>query len=347
MTEKRDLYNILGVQKDATFSEIKKYYRKLAIRFHPDKNPGDKECEERFKDISKAYKILGDEELRKKYDSGILTGSSDGLSTVLEEFFESLEKQDKTDTPYDIIQKIEIDLETAITGGKVPVEVDRLDICSKCEGDGVDNRSSEFMCNTCKGVGYEVNITGTVCCSVCKGSGIDPRVKKCTKCNGDCGFINKLKIKVKIKAGTVWGERLKIKNKGNQIPKNEVEKYGERSSVYLVINVTPSKGFMAIEDSLDIIYEVKISLLETLTGFVKEIKFVNGHKWKIGCEGGIRHGDFIEYEGLGYPNGRLLCKVFVDIKNTGNNSVNRLIDKLKPNFDGPLKGKKVYYELNI
>jgi DnaJ-class molecular chaperone len=333
MVDKKNLYEILGVSANASEKEIKKAYQKLAIKYHPDKNK-DKDSSEFFKEISHAYEILCDKDLREKYDEGTLPSGNDGFSNIFKEFMESLEKKQKTDTPYDIIQEVELTILDSINGNKIPVEISRMDICSTCNGRGLEVFKDEYKCKKCKGAGNKLTKDGKIICDDCRGTGNDPGAPKCKKCKGDCGIEKKLKLNINIKAGTKDSERLRIKNKGNQIPPEEVEKYGvERSTVYLITKIIPQNGFMIAErGSIDIITEVKISLLETITGFVRNITFVNDKIWKIGYNGKLKHGDYLEIPNLGFPDGRLIIYIYVNLEKV-DPCLKRISQNKAPNFD--------------
>lgn len=237
---KRDYYEVLGVAKDAGESEIKSAYRKLAIKYHPDKNPGDTEAEEKFKEAAEAYSVLSDKNQRARYDrfghSGVGTSAASnaggagfggagfpGFEDILGDLFgfndifgrsgRSRQVQRGADIRYDL----EITLEDAAQGIKTKINVPRLENCNSCQGSGAAPGTSPINCPTCSGVGqvryqqgfFSVSRT----CSYCRGTGKtikDP----CQECRGE-GRISKEKtLEIKIPPGVDTGARLRVQGEG-------------------------------------------------------------------------------------------------------------------------------------
>ncbi|MEW6730740.1 MAG: molecular chaperone DnaJ [Acidobacteriota bacterium] len=235
---KRDYYEVLGVGRNATESEIKSAYRKLAMKYHPDKNPGDKEAEEKFKEAAEAYSILSDQNQRAKYDryghAGIGTSAASsaaggfgagfpGFEDILGDLFgfsdifgsnrRSRQVQRGADLRYDL----EITLEEAAQGVKTKIQVPRLETCAACQGVGAAPGTSPANCPTCNGIGqvryqqgfFSVSRT----CSYCRGTGKvikDP----CRECRGEGRIARERTLEIKIPPGVDSGARLRVQGEG-------------------------------------------------------------------------------------------------------------------------------------
>ena len=241
-----DYYKILGVSKKSTSAEIKKTYRKLARKYHPDLNPGDKNAEKKFKEITEAYEVLNDPEKKKKYDMyGDLGGFSnsrgnaqnfDGFnfnnsgSSSFGDIFETIfggqqreQREPRTiqNRPLrgeDLRYSINLSFIDAVKGIETTIQINRKDKCSVCSGKGIDPSSKKTICPYCKGSGKTQKQTGfmkfAAPCSACGGSGSSPGTP-CRDCNGD-GRSDKLtKIRVRIPQGVDDQSKVRIPGKGN------------------------------------------------------------------------------------------------------------------------------------
>ncbi|RLB09163.1 MAG: molecular chaperone DnaJ, partial [Deltaproteobacteria bacterium] len=228
---KRDYYEILGISRSASEREIKQAYRKLALKYHPDRNPGDKEAEERFKEISEAYEILSDPEKRKIYDlygheglegRGFSAGFRDvddifsAFSDIFEDFFgfRSNARRTRPKRGRSLRYDIEISLEEAFGGVEKEISFERLEICPTCNGVGGKSRQ---RCPNCQGMGHVTRSHGffhiSTTCSRCNGEGYifsEP----CPDCRGTGAIRKKKKINVRIPAGVDTGSQLRIKGEG-------------------------------------------------------------------------------------------------------------------------------------
>jgi molecular chaperone DnaJ len=230
---KRDYYEVLGVSRSASESEIKSAYRKLAIKYHPDKNPGDKEAEEKFKEAAEAYGVLSDQNQRARFDryghSGVGSSAASaggagfpGFEDILGDLFgfsdlfgnkRSRQVQRGADLRYDL----EISLEESAQGIKTRIEVPRLETCVACQGIGAAPGTSPSNCPTCNGVGqvryqqgfFSVSRT----CSYCRGTG---KVVKdpCTQCRGEGRIAQERILEIKVPAGVDTGARLRVQGEG-------------------------------------------------------------------------------------------------------------------------------------
>ncbi|HRJ73990.1 MAG TPA: molecular chaperone DnaJ, partial [Terrimicrobiaceae bacterium] len=240
MTGKRDYYEILGLARECTEDEIKKAYRKLAVKFHPDKNPGDHEAEERFKELGEAYEALMDPQKRAAYDRyghaafkqggfgggggggfhdpfdlfrEVFGASGGGNGGIFEHFFgggssDGSGRHRGSDLRYDM----QITLEEAAAGCEKEIEIRKLDVCDTCDGGGAQKGSKAVTCTTCRGRGQVVASRGffqvAQTCPACQGTGRMIE-KPCKSCHGDGRVERTSRIKLKIPAGIDEGARLR------------------------------------------------------------------------------------------------------------------------------------------
>jgi molecular chaperone DnaJ len=289
MSEK-DFYQVLGVERNATDSEIKKAYRKLAIKFHPDKNPNNKEAEEKFKEISAAFDILKDSEKRAKYDqfghdafrggsssSGVdpfdlfrdvFGGSgSGGFGSIFEDFFGgSTTGGSEGMRGNDLRVSVSISLEQASSGVEKEIKYSRHLECSSCSGSGSSDGSSKSMCGTCGGVGQVASNQGFISirrtCPTCNGSGVTIE-NPCSACSGDGRKKNSDSVKVKIPAGINDNSRLCSRGRGDAGPRN-----GPCGDLYVDVQVKTHDLFERDDD--DLFHELLIPFtLSTLGGSIE------------------------------------------------------------------------------
>lgn len=329
MKRKRDYYEILGVQKNATKDEIKRAYRKLAKKYHPDMNKDNpKEAEEKFKEISEAYEVLMDDEKRSLYDryghEG-LTGAFGGRGFAWSDFshFSDLEdifgmkfgdffggnsifdtffgRREKVRRGRDIIYEMDITLEEAAMGGEKVIEIPRRSKCKNCRGTGAENGTAYRSCSRCGGTGqmkdvrtqgFSQFITITTC-NICDGKGyiID---KRCSKCDGD-GYTKKSeKIKIKIPRGIRSGMKMRMPNKGES-----PEGYGESGDLYIYVNILPHEKFE--RDNDDLITDVKLSITQAALGDKIDIESIYGNKIKLKIPPGTQSHTLFKIKGEGMP----------------------------------------------
>ena len=226
----KNYYKILGVEKNASPQEIKKAYRKLAMKWHPDKNQGDKDSEDKFKTIAEAYEVLSDSKKRTRYDNGEDPSSRNSMSQEeyndfarrsAEDFFRRAASSfgnmgfSRPSVSHNIKSACRISVEDAINGGEIKFSVQRQIACDKCKGEGAITKSK---CNECKGEGFTVMQQGNMIikqyCSACGGSGGEK--EECDKCE-DGYNVSEENLVVKIPAGTERGTNLRLVGKGNEI----------------------------------------------------------------------------------------------------------------------------------
>jgi molecular chaperone DnaJ len=286
----KDFYQILGVDRTASDAEIKKAYRKLAVKYHPDKNPNDQSAEEKFKEISSAFDILKDPEKRAKYDqfghdafrggasSGGVDpfdlfrdvfggGGSGGFGSIFEDFFGggSAGRQEGM-RGNDLRVTVSISLEQASTGVEKEIKYSRQLSCESCDGSGSSDGSSKSMCGTCGGVGQVASNQGFISirrtCPSCNGSGTTIE-NPCASCKGEGRKKNSDSVKVKIPAGINDGSRLCSRSRGDTGPRN-----GPSGDLYVDVEVKKHNLFDRDDD--DLFHELLIPFtLSTLGGTIE------------------------------------------------------------------------------
>lgn len=233
---KRDYYEVLGVSNSSSSDEIKKAYRKAAMKYHPDKNPGDKEAEDRFKEATEAYQVLSDSANRQKYDQfghaafeqggaggfggfGDFSGFEDLFGDIFGSFFGGTSGggRSRVRSGRDLKYALEVDFEEAIFGAEKEISISRGEMCEDCEGQGSAKGSKPETCKQCNGAGKVIMQQGffsiTRTCSICNGSG-KFIVNPCNTCRGSGIKQVESKLKVKIPAGIDHGQHLKLRGEG-------------------------------------------------------------------------------------------------------------------------------------
>jgi len=328
----KDYYEILGVNKNATDAELKKAYRKLAMQYHPDRNPGNTEAENKFREISEAYRILSDGTKRAQYDQygrvfdengGGFGGGGGGFSgeTIFEEFFGdvfgdffgSTGNTKRTRRPQkgrSIQIDIDITFMEAAFGCDKELEVPKTENCSRCEGSGAEPEGME-TCSTCGGRGTIQRRQGlfaiSTTCNNCGGTG--QVIKEvCTECKGAGTHRTKNKINIKIPAGVESGMTLRVGGKGDDGMNG-----GPAGDLYVEINVIDHDFFR--RDGRDIFVELPVSFVDAILGKELEISTLEG-KEKIEIKQGTQPGDRIVLRGKGLPDvqGYGVGNMNIDIK---------------------------------
>ena len=312
MTEKRDYYEILGVAKDVSKPELKKAYRKLAIKYHPDKNPDNKEAEEKFKEASEAYEVINDDHKRQIYDQfghrGLEgaghrgpSGFEDIFSSfgdIFEDFFgfgSGSSGGNRVRRGSDLRYNMTIDFMEAAFGTEKTISIPKLDICDSCKGSGCEEGTSSQTCPHCHGTGQFIQSQGffkvKTTCPYCKGHGsIIPN--PCRKCSGAGRVEITRKVQVKIPAGVDVGSKLRLTGEGEASPSPE----GTCGDLYVVINVKPHKFFQ--RDNMDIICAIDISFIQAALGDEITIPTLVGEE-KFKIPKGTQYGDVFRLRGEG------------------------------------------------
>lgn len=311
--EDKDYYKILGVSRNATEEEIKKAYRKLAMQYHPDRNPGDKEAEEKFKLASEAYEVLRDPQKREIYDHyGIeglkgtgftgFRGFEDIFSTfsdIFEDFFgfgTSTRRRTRPRQGADLRYDLKISFYDAAFGKETEIEIPKNVTCDTCNGTGIKPGTRPVVCPLCKGRGQVTRTQGfftiSTTCGQCQGEG-QYIPHPCKDCRGTGKVKKKKKIQISIPPGVDSGSKLRIRGEGE-----EGERGGPPGDLYVFIYVEPHEFFTREGD--DIICQVPISFPQAALGTEIEVPTLDG-KRTLTIPRGIESGEFLKIKGEGFP----------------------------------------------
>ncbi|MFC1615772.1 molecular chaperone DnaJ [Patescibacteria group bacterium] len=309
-----DLYEILGVKKDATDAEIKAAYRKLALKWHPDKHKGEKDAEKKFKEINQAYEILSDKQKRNQYDTFGKAGGPGGfpggggfdfsggfdmggIADIFETFFgggrpggaSQRTKRNGQRRGNDIESTIRISFEESIFGSEKELEIVKAAKCIHCDGKGVEPGSKLIDCSTCSGSGEIRSVKNTILgqmstariCDQCRGEGKFPE-KKCSVCHNTTRIRAKERVKIKIPAGVDQGSTIRLSGKGEAGIKG-----GPSGDLYINLNIEPSKTFSRV--GLNIHTDLEIHLTQAVLGSEMDVETVYGPE-KIKIPPGTQDG---------------------------------------------------------
>jgi len=370
---KRDYYEILDVPKSADEQELKKAYRKMAIKHHPDKNPGDKAAEDKFKEAAEAYEILSDANKRAQYDrfghKGVGGASGGGnpfggggmnVDDIFSQFgdifgqgnfggfgFGGQQQQGRrVNRGTNLRIKVKLTLEEIAAGVEKKIKVNKFVPCKVCTGTGADKGSSFSTCNTCKGAGRVNRITNTILgqmqtastCPACEGEG---RIiaSKCKSCHGDGVVRDEEVITLNIPAGVGEGMQLNVAGKGNAAPRGGV-------SGDLIVGIEEIEHLELKRDGVNLYYDLHISFIDAVFGTQVEIPTIDG-KAKFKIDPGTQSGKVFRLRAKGLPevNGYQRGDLFVDVNvftpQTLTSDEKQMLEKLKdsPNF-APQSNKK-------
>ena len=315
---KRDYYEILGTNKTASAEEIKKAYRKSALKYHPDKNKGDKVAEAKFKEASEAYHILSDKNRRSNYDQfghAAFEGSggrggfsnfdfSSSFSDIFEDFFEGFgdnrNRRRGRSTDFrgaDLRYDLSITLEDAYNGKKQEINFSSSDKCVVCDGSGAEPGSKPISCTTCGGHGQVRSSQGFFTiqqtCPECAGSG-EQISNPCKDCKGLGKKQTKKKIFANIPKGVDDGTRIRLSGKGEAGIKG-----GGNGDLYIFVSVKNHSIFKRSEENL--FFEFPVSLAEAALGTTIEVPTIDGGKAKVKIPSGTQNGKQFRLKGKGMP----------------------------------------------
>lgn len=346
-------YTILGVNKDASEDDIKKAYRKLAMQYHPDRNPNDKESEEKFKEVTQAYEILSDSEKRKEYDLGGQKHRSRPMSKEefdfasrtassffsggdpFEDYFRKMGGMNGGFSGFqggmsrispDIKASCRISLEDAIKGGEVKFSVDRHIACEKCQGKG---HSVKNKCKKCEGEGFIIHEQGNMIikqvCPSCGGNGGEKI--KCKKCEDGYSSVQET-FSLKIPAGINAGTALRLVEKGN-----EIFNRGKRikGSIYIIIDHQSSKNGVILSDG-NLYATVKIPIHSTMNDEIVNVDLLGVKNVSVQLSHKNSSGHTYEVKERGAQQGKsAFIKVFIDIpkNDISDSDRQRLVDVMK------------------
>jgi molecular chaperone DnaJ len=331
---KRDYYDVLGIQKNVSKDDVKKAYRKLAVQYHPDKNPGNKEAEEKFKEATEAYEILGDDQKRQAYDqfgfAGVesMHGSQDfsqtfrgfedifgDFSGIFDTFFGGGGRRNSggpkqgANLRYDI----EISFKDAVFGTKAEIQYTHNDSCNVCKGSGAASGTSRKVCPTCQGSGQVRRSSGffsvASTCHSCNGEGYIIE-KPCHECGGTGTLKKRLKVMVTIPPGFENGRRIVIPRQGDAGPSG-----GPPGDLYVYVRVRPHEHFE--RQDLDIYCAVPVSITQASLGAEIQVSTLDGKTIKVKIPAGTQNGKMLRIRDEGVPSGRgrgcLYIKLMVQI----------------------------------
>ena len=366
MAEKRDYYEVLGVERNADADTIKKAYRKAAIKYHPDKNPGDKEAEEKFKEAAEAYDVLSNDDKRARYDrfghagmsgaagGGGFSGFSGGgfsMEDIFEQFGDIFggfgggfgggrsSRGRAQQRGSDIRITVKLNLQEIAEGVTEKLKINKTVACEQCGGSGAKDSSSYATCSQCNGSGYIISVqnsffgrmqTQSVCPS-CGGSGRTIK-DKCSKCNGEGTERGQEIIEVKIPAGVGDGMVLTVRGKGNAARNGGV-------SGDLLVVIEEEHNPLLIRDGNDLIHNMNITVTTAILGGEVEVPTIDG-KARIKIAPGTHAGKVLRLRGKGLPDvngygrGDIMVVVDITIPDELTKEERNLVEKLaeQPNF---------------
>ncbi len=329
---KRDYYDILGVAKNASAEEIKKAYRKLAIKYHPDKNPDDKSAEDKFKEGAEAYEVLSNPEKKQRYDhyghagvggaaggGGGYGGGGMNMEDIFSQFGDIF--GGGGGSPFDsffgggqsrggggrrvakgtnLRIKVKLTLEEIANGAEKKIKVNKQISCKTCDGSGAKDKSSVSSCKTCGGSGSVRRVTNTILgqmqttatCPTCHGSG-SQITAKCGACHGEGTTRGEETITINIPAGVSEGMQLSMAGKGNAAPNG-----GVPGDLIILIEEIPHE-FLKREGN-NVVYDLHVSIPDATLGASVEVPTIDG-KAKIKIEPGTQSGKLLRLKGKGIP----------------------------------------------
>lgn len=326
MVDKRDYYEILGVSKNASADEIKKAYRKVAMQYHPDRNPGDKQAEEKFKEAAEAYEILGDADKKAQYDryghAAFASGGNGGFGHMnMDDIFSHFgdifgdsgfgnffgggargrTSHARGTRGSNLRVKIKLNFEEIAKGAHKTIKVKKYVRCNTCSGSGAKDSNSIQTCNTCGGSGQVRKVTNTflgqmqtvTTCPNCNGEG---RVvtNKCSSCKGEGRVYGEETVTIDIPAGVQEGMQLSVNGKGNA-----GERGGAAGDLIVVIEEETNKELQ--RDGLNVVYELYISFPQAVFGTEVQVPTIDG-KAKIKIPAGTQSGKIFRLKGKGFPS---------------------------------------------
>lgn len=377
---KRDYYEVLGVDKNATADDIKRAYRKLAVKYHPDKNPGNKEAEEKFKEAAEAYSVLSDSDKKMKYDqfghAGVdgagpdFSGGFGNLNDILNDLFGGAfgggfggfggfgggfgggQRRERVYRGRDIRVRVKLTLEEIATGVEKEISIEKNVPCPDCGGRGARNSSDVKTCPACNGTGQVQRVVNsflgqTVTYSTCQQCGGEGKIisNPCHTCNGTGLVRQRETIKVKIPAGVEAGMQMTVQGEGHAAKNN-----GINGDLLVVIEEQEHPDFR--REGSNLLYTKVISIVDAMLGCEVEIPCLDG-KYKVKVEPGTQSGTVVRLRGKGLPSvnsygtGDLYVKIAVWIPKKLTKDEKALFESMRHNdsiVPNPTKEDKSFFE---
>ncbi len=381
---KRDYYDVLGVSKGSDADEIKKAYRKMAIKYHPDKNEGDKAAEEKFKEAAEAYEVLSSPEKRQRYDQfghaanasspngggGYGGGGMDmndifsqfgdifGGGSPFEGFFGGGGRQGggaggrRVARGSNLRIKVRLTLEEIANGAEKKIKVNKQIVCKTCEGSGAKDKESFQTCKTCGGSGAVRRVTNTILgqmqttstCPTCNGEG-STILSKCNACHGDGVVRGEELITINVPAGVSEGMQLSMSGKGNAAPRG-----GVPGDLIILIEEVPHETLK--RDGNNVVYDLHVNFVDATLGTTVEVPTIDG-KAKIKIDPGTQGGKILRLKGKGVPEvnsyhrGDQLVHINIWTPKAISKEERDILEKLQssPNFKpNPGKNEKSFFD---
>ena len=371
---KRDYYEVLGVNKNASEDEIKKAYRKIAIKYHPDRNPGDKEAEEKFKEAAEAYDVLHDPQKRQQYDQfgfdapGGFGGFSSGgfsMDDIFSQFGSIFGDFFGGGSPFgggtsrggysqrrgsDLSMRVRLTLQEIATGTKKKFKVKKDVACNHCHGSGAENGSGSETCPTCHGQGVVMKTMRTILgvmqsqteCPTCHGEGKVIK-NKCHECGGTGVVKGEEVVEISIPAGVADGMVLNVPGKGNAGKHN-----GGNGDIRVLIEEEPNDTF--IRDGQNLIYNLLLDFPTAALGGEVDIPTIEGTNLKVKIESGTQPGKTMRLRGKGLPavqgygsgRGDLVVNISVYVPKTLSREERKALEQFQnsDNFKGDNRTKE-------
>lgn len=378
---KRDYYEVLGVDKKASAAEIKKAYRKLAIKYHPDKNPGDTTAEEKFKEAAEAYSVLSDDQKRQQYDQfgfdgpgafggGGFGGFGGGGSFSMDDIFSMFGdvfgghgfsgggfgggRGPQRHRGGDLRLKVRLTLQEISTGVTKKFKVRKNVTCPDCGGTGAEAGSGMDTCGQCHGSGYVVRSRQSMfgmmqtqsACPTCEGEGKVIK-NKCRKCGGEGVIVGEEVIEVNIPAGVQDGMVVNVSGKGNAAKRN-----GVPGDIQVFISEEPNETF--VRDGNDLIYNLLLDFPTAALGGEVLIPTIDGAKAKITIQPGTQPGSMLRLRGKGLPavsgygygTGDILVNISIYVPKTLSKDEKKALESMRgsENFQGDKVTKKSIFD---
>ncbi len=365
MASKRDYYEVLGVSKSASIDDIRKAYRKMAMQYHPDRNPDDKSAEEKFKEAAEAYEVLNDADKRARYDryghAGVdpnMGGGGFGGGMTMDDIFSQFGnifgeeffgggRQQRGERGSNLRIKVSLSLEEIAKGVAKKIKVRKQVSCSQCNGSGAKDAGSVSTCSTCRGAGvvrqvrstFMGQVQTTTTCPSCQGSG-QTVTANCSKCRGDGRVYEEETIEIEIPAGVEEGMQLSMRGKGNAGRMG-----GAAGDLFITIEEKPHTFLQ--RDGMNLVHDLYLNFADAAIGASVEVPTLEG-KVKIKIPAGTQAGKILRLKDKGLPSvqnkhsrGDQLIHVNVWTPKKLTDEERRLLEKLRemPNF-APHPGKE-------